>query len=95
MIDIIYKAVKPSYLKKLQIVQKIKNLMFQIIPIFFEWILIKQIMVSSTRFCCWGKQTFKRILSVGKSNFLLPRAWWQEFGGEFWVGKDMSKNAPN
>ena len=41
MIDIIYKTVKPSHLKKIQIIQNINNLMFQIIFIFFEWILIK------------------------------------------------------
>ena len=31
MIDIIYKTVKPSQLKKLQIIKNIKNLMFQVI----------------------------------------------------------------
>ena len=36
MIDIIYKTVKPSYLKKLQIIQNINKLMFQIIFIFFD-----------------------------------------------------------
>ena len=34
MVDIIYKTVKPSHLKKLQIIQNIKNLMFQVIFIF-------------------------------------------------------------
>ena len=36
MIDIIYKAVKPSLLKKLQTIQNIKNLMFQVIFIFSD-----------------------------------------------------------
>ena len=35
MIDNIYKPVKPSQLKKLQIMQNIKNLMFQVI--FCSW----------------------------------------------------------
>ena len=34
MIDIIYKTVKPSHLQKLQIIQNINNLMFQVIFIF-------------------------------------------------------------
>ena len=34
MKDIIYKIVKPSHLKKLQVTQDIKNLMFQVIFIF-------------------------------------------------------------
>ena len=34
MIDIIYKTVKLSHLKKLQIMQNMKNLMFQVIFIF-------------------------------------------------------------
>ena len=54
MIDIIYKTVKLSHLKKLQIIQNMKNLMFQVIFIFSDWILIKQIIVSSTSFCCSG-----------------------------------------
>ena len=47
---------------------------------FSDWILIKQIIVSCTPFYCWGKQIFKRMLPGGMSNFLLPRAWWQELG---------------
>ena len=34
MIDVIYKNVKPPHLKKLQIIQNIKKLMFQVIFIF-------------------------------------------------------------
>ena len=60
MIDIIYKTLKPSHFTKKQIIQNIKNLMFQVIFIFSDWILIKQIIVSSTPFCCWGKQIFER-----------------------------------
>ena len=37
--------------------------MFQVIFIFSDWILIKQIIVSSSHFCCWGKQIFERMLS--------------------------------
>ena len=29
------------------------------------------------------------------SNFLLPRALWQELGGEFWVERGMSESASN
>ena len=43
LIDIIYKTGKPSYLEKLQIIQNINNLMFQVIVIFSDWILIRQI----------------------------------------------------
>ena len=95
MIDIIYKTVKPSHLKKLQAKQNIKNLLFQVIFIFSDWILIKQMIVPSTPFCCWKKQIFERMLPWVMSNFLLPGAWWQELGGEFWVGKGMSKNTLN
>ena len=49
-------------MKKLQIIQNIKNVIFQVIFIFFDWILIKQIIVSSTLFWCCGKQIFERIL---------------------------------
>ena len=36
MIDIIHKAVKPSHLEKLQIIQNITDLMFQVIFIFSD-----------------------------------------------------------
>ena len=72
MIDIIYKTVKASHLKQLQIMQNIKSLMFQFIFIFSDWILIKQIIVSYTPFYCLGKQIFERMLHGGISNFLLP-----------------------
>ena len=36
MIDIIYKTVKPSHSKKLQVIQNVKNLMFQVIFIFSD-----------------------------------------------------------
>ena len=29
------------------------------------------------------------------SSLLLPRKWWQEFGGEIWVMRSMSKNVSN
>ena len=71
MIDIIYKTVYPSHLKKLQI-QNIKNLMFQVILFFSDGILKKPIAIFSTPFCKWGKQIFDRTLPWGISNFLLP-----------------------
>ena len=52
VIDIIYKTVKLSYLKKSQIIQNMRNVMFQVIFIFSDWILIEQIIFSSTPFCC-------------------------------------------
>ena len=70
--------------------------MFQVIFRFSDWILIKQIIISSIYFRCWGKQIFERMLPGGGggwggagrfSNFLLSGAWWQELGGEFWVGE--------
>ena len=93
MIDIIYKAVKPSHLKNCK--SDIKNLMFQVIFIFSDWILIKQIIGSSTPFCCLGKQVFERMLPGGINNFLLHRTWWQQLGCEFWVGRGTSKNSLN
>ena len=69
MADIIYKTLKPSHLKIYQIIQNIKDQMFQVIFKFSEWIYIKQIIVSSTPFWCWGKEIFEinsRIsLSIG------------------------------
>ena len=65
MIDIIYETVKPPHLKKLLIIQNIKNLMFQVIFIFADWILIKQIIVSPIPFYCCEKQTFERMLPGG------------------------------
>ena len=87
MIDIIYKTVKPSHLKKLQIIQNIKNLMFQAIFIFSDLILIKQIIVSSTPFCCWGKQIFERMLPGGMSNFLLLGRDDRNLGASFEWGR--------
>ena len=48
LIDIIYKTVKPSHLEKLQIIQNVNKLMFQVIFIFSDWILTDQIIASST-----------------------------------------------
>ena len=87
MIDIIYKIIMPKHLKKLQIKQNIKNLIFQVIFVFSDWILIKQIIVSSTPFCYWGKEIFERMLPGGMSNFFLPRNWWRKLGDKFWVAK--------
>ena len=70
--DVIYKTVYPSHLKRLQIKQNIKNLIFEVILIFSDWILVKQIVIFSTPFCLWGKQIFDRTLPWEMSNFLLP-----------------------
>ena len=74
MIDNIYKTVRPSNSKKLQVIQNIKDLMFKVIFIFSDSVLIKQIIVSSIPFCYWEKQIFERMLPWARSNFLLSRA---------------------
>ena len=61
LIDIIYNTVKSSQLQKLQMIQNINNLMFQVIFMFSDWILIKQIIVFSTPFCL-GETDFQKIL---------------------------------
>ena len=66
LIDIIYKTIRPSDLKKLQIIQNIINLVFQVISIFSNSILIKEIIVFSTPFYCWGKHILKKDLSRGR-----------------------------
>ena len=48
LIDIIYKTVKPSHLEKLQIMQNVNKLMLQVIYMFSDWILIEQVIASST-----------------------------------------------
>ena len=48
--------------------------MYQVIFIFSDRILIKQIIVLSALFCGCGKQIFERILLEGMSSFLLPSA---------------------
>ena len=88
MIDISYKTVKQSHLKKLQIIQNINNLMSQVIFMFSDWILIKQIIVSSTFFCCWGKRILGKMPSRRMSNFFLRTVWWQELQDKFWVERD-------
>ena len=60
--DIIHKTTKPLCLQKLQITQNINKLMFQVIFIFFDLILIKQIIVCSTPFT-FGEIAFKKIMS--------------------------------
>ena len=60
--NIIHKTVKPSHLEKLQIIQNIKKLMFQVNFIFSDWILIKQIIVSSDPFVL-GETDFQKILT--------------------------------
>ena len=61
MIDIIYKIVKTSRLKKLQIIQNINNvIMPQAIIIFSDWILVKQIIVSCTLSAVGGNRFSKK-----------------------------------
>ena len=86
IININYKTVRPSYLKKLQIIQTLKKLMFEVIFIFPDRILLKKVKVSSTLFC-WENSFL--------SNLLLPRARWQEPGWDFWVRRGMTKNYSN
>ena len=74
LIDIIHKTVKPSHLEKLQIIQNINKLMFQVIFIFSDWILIKQIIVSSTPFV------------LGKGNRFSKNSTWSfDWRTEAWV----------
>ena len=61
LIDIIHKTVKPSHLEKLQIIQNINKLMFQVIFVFSDWILIEHIIVSSTPFVL-AETDFRKIL---------------------------------
>ena len=61
LVDITHKTVKPPNLEKLYIIQNVPILMFQVIFIFSDWILIKQIIVSSTPFVL-GETDFQKIL---------------------------------
>ena len=94
MVDIIYKTVNSSCLQKLQIVQNINNLMFQVIFIFSDRILIKQFKFSSTPFCCWGKEIFKKALSGVMKISVYLGCYDKNLGASFeWGGGGMSKNA--
>ena len=75
LIDIIHKTVKPSHLEKLQITQNINKLMLQVIFIFSDWILIKQIIVSSTPL----------FLALGGNRFSKNCTWSFEWGTGAWV----------
>ena len=60
LIDIIHKAVKPSHLEKLQTIQNISKLMFQVIFTFSDLILDKvSHIVSSTPFVL-GETDFQK-----------------------------------
>ena len=48
-------------MEKLQIIQNVNNLMFEVIFIFSDCVLIKQIMIFSTLFVL-GKTDFQKIL---------------------------------
>ena len=61
LIDI-HEIVKPSHLEKLQTIQNINKLMFQVTFIFSDLILIKQIIVFSTPFAL-GETDFQKLLS--------------------------------
>ena len=75
LIEIIYKTVKPSHLGKLQIIQNIDKLMLQVIFIFSDWILIKQIIVSSTSL----------FLALGGNRFSKNCTWSFEWRTGAWV----------
>ena len=59
IINIIFKTVKPSHLKKSLIKENINNRIFQVIFKFSDWVLIKQFKIFSTPFCCWEKRIFE------------------------------------
>ena len=59
LIDIIHKTVRPSHLEKLQIIENINKLIFQVIFIFSDWLLINQIIVFSTPFALGGNRFSK------------------------------------
>ena len=63
MVDIIYKTVKPSPLKKLQVIQNIKNLMFQVIFIFSDWILTNHSFLHP--FLLFGETDFRKNAAWG------------------------------
>ena len=69
--------------EKLQVIQNVKNVMFQVMFIFSDWTLMKKIIVSFTHLNCWGKQIFGRMRPEGMSNLLLPTTWWQQLGVSF------------
>ena len=83
MIDLVYKTVKPSHLKK--IVNHTKNEKpnvpshLHIFGLNFD----KANHCFPTSFCCWEKQVSKTMLPTGMNNFLQPREWWQELGSSF------------
>ena len=84
LIGIIYKTGKMSRLEKLQIKQNINNLMLQVIFIFSDWILIKQIIIFSTPFCL-GETDFQKIQSGVLSGELdmSKNAFWRNGLGAF------------
>ena len=73
MIDIIYKTAKPSHLKKLQILQNINNLMFQVIFIFFLFNSDKSNHIFFHTFLRFEETYFLKMLTEGMSIFPLPR----------------------
>ena len=62
LVDIILKTVKRSHLENLQIIQNINKLMFQVIFIFFDRILIKQIIVFAPPLWFLRESEFQKIL---------------------------------
>ena len=57
--------------------------MFQVIYIFSDWILIKQIMISPTTFSYWGKQIFDNFLGRGLITYLGEGKVAWEVGGNY------------
>ena len=65
MIDIIFKTVNLSYLEKLQIKQNVKNLMFQVIFIFSDWIFDKVNHSFLYPFLLLKEKDFQNIFNLG------------------------------
>ena len=75
LIEFIHKTIKPLHLEKLKIIQHINKLMFYAIFIFSDWILIKQIIVSSTPL----------FLALGGNRFTKNCTWSFEWRTRAWV----------
>ena len=91
MIGIIYKTIKPSHLTKMQMIQIQKTLCSKSSSYFLTEFWWSKSWFHSPFSAVGGNRLSKECCLGGISNFLLPRAWWQEHGGEFWVGRTWVK----
>ena len=90
VIDIMYKTVMPSHLTRLQIIQNIKNLMFQVMLIFSDWISVSKSSlppplsaVGGNRFskeCCLEEWVISFCLGPDDKNLVVSFEW-----GRTWV----------